>query len=273
MKNRIYLINFYRWIKEFFIAWGILGFFYSISATLFFQSLIHFFLEWDLPAWQVWMSLCGFVLLAGVIENLPFPPVSLFLPLKPNNLAGMYMLHDLRRGSTWVVVLFTVYASTWVHVDKKVLVWMILMQLPVQRAMFSIYKWRAHALHYFPKRAALMLITGMWFSQAVQFLVGFLLMMAFNSSVDLSFEGWMTFGIATLIGVWVGSSFLFEGDAGSPGLVNFITLSIGTFASLVSYQYTAWAALLLGYFVYSYLGIIPRRLRSVEYLDEDLIIS
>jgi hypothetical protein len=186
-------------------------------------------------------------------------------------LGRLYLRHDLRRGATWLVVSLSAAAGGMFPEGRRSL-WVLAAQLPVQRALYSIHRWRGLALAYHPVRGARGLLASVLVSQVLQFAIAWLSVGILGPLTGgMSTAEWLKLGAGGLGGVVSAASMAFEGDSGRPWIVNFLALTAGTlggFACLAS----PWYLLLVAYFASRMILLVDKRLHSVEHLDEDAVI-
>jgi len=265
------------------VAWGLLSVIYSITVTLVLQPLLENALKREIAFTPLWLTTCSVLLIPGVLEYLPLPSLSFrwkFLGFVSRDsfsesmwrtlggyLAPLYLRHDLRRGTTWLTVFFCVLLGSLLPSGKSAF-WVLISQLPLQRALYSVHHWRRLALAFQPKNGAKNLMGALWTSQFIQLVVSWT---ALGAMQVIPQSEWLALGPASLGAMVAAGSMTFEGDSGRPWMVNFLALAAGTiggFLCLIS----PWFLLLVIYFSYSMSNIVSGRLLSVEHLDEDTVI-
>ncbi|MBI4925689.1 MAG: hypothetical protein HY843_07175 [Bdellovibrio sp.] len=180
----------------------------------------------------------------------------------------LYLRHELRRGATWFTVILVVLLNL-IFEKNKPLTWIFISLLPMQRALYSLRYWRNLALSFHPVWGAKQLLSGFVISQVIQFFIAW---SAFGIIYFTSFQEWFFISLACL-GAMVSSVFVaLEGDSGRPWLVHFIALASGLLGGFVTYLWS-WMFLFICYLLYKQLQNIEKRLYSIEYIDEDLVIS
>jgi hypothetical protein len=83
---------------------------------------------------------------------------------------------------------------------------------------------------------------------------------------------WITLGVGSLGAVLSASCVALEGDSGRPWIVNFMSLAAGTVGGYLCAA-SSWFLLLAIYVFLHMEKISKNRLKSVEHLDEDTLIS
>lgn len=269
---RLQLLNLYRWLRENLIVWGILSAIYSLIATVLLQTILEQTLKQELSLFPVWSMIIVALLVPAVFEALPLPPLPLPLaalsrPLAKLPLVRLYVLHDLRKGSTWLLLAAALAAGALLP-DRSQHLWILVVQLPLQRALYSVHRWRRLALGSRAHGGASQIVQGLFVSQAVQatiLVVGFALLRGAPSF------GYLALWIASLSAVIGGASMAMEGDSGKPWMVNFISLSVGTLGGYICLAQPG-LALVVFYFAFSMSAAVAKRLWSVENFDEDTFI-
>ncbi len=284
MKIRLWLINLFRWIKHYFFVWTLLGVIYSITATLIFQSLLENITHENFSFISLWWSVLFIISIPAFLENLPLRPISFQwgkLQFMPDGIFAekfwnhptrvftqLYLRHELRRGQTWFVVILVVLLDCF-FVGSKHFVWVFLSLLPIQRALYSIGRLKNLALSFHPHSGAKQLLVGLWISQVIQLSIGWI---AFGIVSFMPLHEWGLYFLACL-GGGLGSAFVaFEGDTARPWLVNFIALASGLLGGYLTLAWP-WFFPILLYFFYRQLQLVEKRFYSVEYIDEDFVIS
>lgn len=271
---RLNLLNFARWFRENWLAWVLLSFIYSVTLVLLLQPFLELALKAEFPFWPLWSVTCAVLLIPAMVEAIP--GIGLRIPVAaPTGLMGIYLRHELRRLPTWVGIAVPVVAIHWMPPGREAL-WLVAAQFPMQRALYSLQRWRTLALTNHPGLGASRLVTSLAVSQFIQFAkawvgmgLGVWLVPQFFGSMELMV--WLRLGMAGAAAVAASSGLAMEGDSGRPWLVNFVTLAAALIAAFATF---AWpiALLIVVYFAGAMSGAIRERLRSVEHLDEDLII-
>ena len=280
---RLRTLNLARWIQEYAVSWGVLSLIYSWTVTLILQPILERVLKTEIGARPLWIATAFILLIPGALEYLPLPPLafgkSKFTFMSRGifgeriwsrfggALVPLYLRHELRRGATWLVVCLTVVLAGLLPPHKYAL-WVLIAQLPVQRALFSVSSWRMLAVSHGPREGGHRILCALWTSQVLQ---AFITWGAVGLSGFYSFEHWLALGPAVLGAILSASMVALEGDAGRPWMVNFFSLAAGTlggYACLAS----PWFLLLVIYFCKNQVAATTNRLLSVEHLDEDRII-
>lgn len=285
MKSRLppklFALNLLRWLREYIVSWGLLSFIYSLTVTLILQSILEQALKKELEFKSLWFTTCATLLLPGLFEALKLPPLSFrkgLLTFMPPGVFGenlwqrwggaitkLYLRHELRRGATWLVIVLVVLIASLLPDNKKAL-WVLIAQLPIQRALYSVHRWRGLALAFHPKQGAEQLMRAIWASQFLQIFIAWIALVITRSIPD----PWM-YGCAALGAVISAGSVAMEGDSGRPWMVNFIALAAGTLGGYLCLA-TPWALPFVIYFGGRMAVAIENRLLSVEHLDEDTLI-
>lgn len=259
------------------MSWGLLSLIYSFTVAVLLQPLLESAFKKEFPLEPLWIATCGLLLLPGAFEFLPVPSLPLIRQgrfseslwrWKSGSMGPLYLRHEMRRGATWVMVIFVVCLL--VILPERFLPFSILLfQLPIQRALYSVHRWRSLALAAHPKGGASLFLMALLKAQVLQWLVVWA-----SASLLGVFRGpdlW-TYGLAGLSAVIASSITAFEGDSGRPWLVNFMALAAGSLAGYLTLSYP-WILALVLYFSKSMIQSVEGRLKSVEHLDEDRVIS
>lgn len=280
---RLRCLNLSRWIREYAISWGVLSLIYSWTVTLILQPILERALKTEIGAKPLWIATAFILLIPGAFEYLPLPPVVFGrgkLTFMPSGIFGekiwsrfggtlvpLYLRHELRRGATWLVICLTA-ALAGILPPGKYALWVLIAQLPVQRALFSISSWRTLAVSHPAREGGDRILWALWISQFLQAAIAW---GAVGLAGFYSFDHWWALGPAVLGAILSASMVALEGDAGRPWMVNFFSLAAGTvggYACLAS----PWFLLLILYFCKGQIASTAKRLMSVEHLDEDRII-
>lgn len=273
---RLLLLNAWRWFKEYAVSWGVLSVIYSLTVSLLLQPILEQAFRHEFKLSWVWSVSCLLLLLPGVLEWMRLPPFKLVKAgffneaiwvQKGSPLLPLYLRHDLRRGPTWLALTLAVALGGVLPENKRAL-WILVAQLPVQRALYSLTHWKRVALTYFPNSGAQNLVVSFGISQLIQALIASL---AFAGTVGLSIEQTALYLNAMVAMVVTSSALILEGDAGRPWLVNFFVLAGATLAGYLTLAFPI-TVLFVVYFWTSMRGAVKKRLFSVEHLDEDTVI-
>lgn len=275
---RLQATNLARWVREYLVSWGLLSVIYSITVTVVLQPLLENAFKRELPLLPLWVLTCSLLLVPGLLEALPLPPLGrlvrergfsegLFAPLG-GALGRLYLRHELRRGTTWFAVLATVLAAQLVPARLHAL-WVLAALLPVQRALYSIHRWRPLALASGPETGAQSMIGALIGAQVIELGVAWLALGA--TGTFASREAWLAYGAAAFSGVVAASAMAMEGDSGRPWMVNFISMAAGILCGYLALA-SPWFILLALYVAHVTRNSVGQRLKSVEHLDEDTLI-
>lgn len=277
MTTRLKLLNFARWLKEYLISWGLLSLIYSITVTVILEAVLENAFKSELDFGPIWIATAVLLLVPGVLEALPLPAVpwirrgffsESFWRRLGGPLVPLYLRHELRRGTTWLVLWISVALGTMLPPGKAAF-FVFFAQLPVQRALYSIHRWRSIALVFRPMECGQALLSAVWIAQLIQWGIAW---MAFGIASEIPADQWLKLGAASLGAVLVGASMALEGDSGKPWMVNFISLAGGTLGGFLC-LYSPWLLLAALYIAFNMRTIVLKRFLSVEHLDEDLVIS
>lgn len=261
LSARLWLLNAARWCREYWLSWGLLGLIYSVTLALIIQPILGRALGQELPLGAVWLVNALLLLLPGALELTPLPglPSLLWIRARPG-LAWIYAQHDFRRLNAWLgILLMAGVGRLWAGAGREIL-WVLIAQLGTQRALYSFGKWRVLALARDPRRGGSALLTGLVITQIVQ-----------ATLAGLLFGGSLRALFAAAVGVLAAGAVALEGDAGRPWLVNFISLTAGAIAGVLSYLFPG-TLLVVGYFSVRTIVEMRDRLHSVERMDEDVVI-
>lgn len=265
---RLQLLNLARWFREYLLVWTALSFVYSITLVLVLQPLLELALKMEVPFWPLWIATCATLIFPAAVEALPQPLSAELGRLSfGHGLIRLYLRHEFRRLGTWVGILVAVALAAIIPKDRAAL-WILIAQFPMQRALFSFQKWRVLALVEHPKLGSKSLMLALASSQLLQFLVAWL---AVGAIGFFDANAWLKLGLAGVAAVFAASAVCLEGDAGRPGLVNFITLAAAALGGFSTYAWPVGLGI-SAYLMMAMSGSIPERIRSVEHLDEDTLI-
>ena len=274
-QTRLLLLNGLRWWKENLWIWGILGSIYSLSLALLLETVIELTLKTEVKLITVFAGMSISLLVPAILHAVPLP--SLPIPLgRPSgselgSFIRLFLSHELRRSQNLCAVAFTVILlvslpQTWLPLA------LALGQLPVQQSLFSVQRWRALALAHSPQQGARHLFIAFQFQQCllgIAVLAGWVLT---SLLMDRSIGPTLLY-LPAIAGAWMGgASVLLEGASGRPWVVNFISLAAGMVAGFLTVLHWGFVFLII-YFCVQMAGNIKERLRSVELLDEDTLIS
>ncbi|MBC7692238.1 MAG: hypothetical protein H7222_10755 [Methylotenera sp.] len=253
--------------------WLLLSSIYSLTAALILQGIFENLTKFEISLQLIWLGTVLTLFIPAMLERISAPvpdngTLNSFTAMVRDPFIRIYLKHDLRRLATlltWLVSLVIGFLLP----EKKHALWVLAAQLPLQRALFSVHKWRTLAIAHYPRSGAEKLITSLWASQTCQLLLASLGLLA---NPHVHFHEWLM----TVIGAWGGiitaSSMCMEGDSGRPWLVNFITLAAGTLAGFLCF-YSPWFLAVAIYFSWNIRSRVEQRLHSVEHLDEDSLLS
>lgn len=276
---RLRLLNAWRWLREYFWIWGFLSVIYSLTVALVLQPLVEQALKRELTLAPLWISVCALLLIPGMLERLPLPPISFrfFMPAGTfseriwsslgEGLGRLYLRHELRRGAAWFTIVVVVLGGSLLPVGYRAF-WVLLAQLPLQRALFSIHHWRAIAVLHHPAHGAMRLMIAVTSAQLIQLGVGWVALGAVTGDFG---QTWLKLGAGALGGLLAACATIFEGDSGRPWLVNFVAMTAAIVAGFLSF-WSPWFVFLSIYGLLNMAGRVSGRLRSVEHLDEDHLV-
>ncbi len=276
-QRKLLTLNLFRWIREYIIAWGLLSLIYSYTLTLLLQPMLEAAFKREIPVPPLWITTCAALILPAILEALPYGHKRLvrrgffgerIWRVLAGGLGPLYLRHDLRRGATWFTVALSVGLAG-VLPEKQQALWILVAQLPVQRALYSVHRWRTLALNFHPSSGAPYLIGSVWLSQSIQYLVGWL---ALGAMQILQTQEWISLGLAGFAAVLSAATTAMEGDSGRPWIVNFVALAAGIIGGFLT-LFSPWAFLVVVYFCMQTRKTVLERLKSVEHLDEDTVIS
>ena len=268
---RLVILNLARWLREYAFVWGVLSVVYSLTVTLLLQPILERVFHREIPVAPLWALICGILIVPGILEHLPLPSFSLRRGLlslmSKGSFIRLYLRHELRRGSTWLTIGLTVLVGVSLPDSKRAL-WILAAQLPVQRALYSIHRWRGLALSFQPQTGASKLLAALSLSQVIQLLFAWSLL---GLTGVFSVSQWLLLGQGALGAVLSASMVAMEGDSGRPWIVNFISLASGILGGYLCYA-SPWVLLLVAYLFRNMQTNVGMRLHSVEHLDEDTLI-
>jgi hypothetical protein len=279
-------LNLVRWLREYFVSWGVLSLIYSWTVTLVLQPILEQFFKHEIRFWPLWAATCALLLIPSILEYLPWPAVSFqwkrigFMSQgifrervwsrSPWSMVRLYLRHELRRGATWFTLILAVCLGAAMPRPKSA-IWVLIALLPCQRALYSIHRWRSLVLIGSAREGARQLYLAFGISQLIQLAIAWLAL-GLAAGPDWGMQTWLKLGAGSLGGVIAASMVVLEGDSGRPWLVNFISLAAGALGGYVCFA-APWALLLILYFYFKMQTSVAQRLHSVEHLDEDRFIS
>lgn len=279
MTLKLRTINLLRWLKEYWISWGLLSVIYSLTVTLILQPILEKILKTELPLAPLWGLTCIILLLPSLVEFAPLGALSkkyFFGELifgekffkSWGNITPLYLRHEMRRMNTWISLLIPVIASAWIS-EKRVGIWLLFNQLPLQRALYSIHPWRNLSRTFSPEKGAYALLRSVVLSQLFQALMIWIALGvtgAWNPAI------WRMLLPSIIGGAITGASMALEGDSGRPWLVNFIGMT-GALLGAYLCLWSPWCLILVGY-TYRQMQVgVKNRFQSIEHMDEDRLIS
>ena len=101
----------------------------------------------------------------------------------------------------------------------------------------------------------------------------FVLILALAGYVELlSWNQIVSSGAVLIGGVVAAAAVVMEGDSGRPGLVNTVSLISGMLMGLFC-MISPWFFLVSLYFAHKTAALVVDRLKSVEFFDEDVVVS
>jgi len=264
------VLNLFRWIKENLIVWVLLVSIYSLMTTMVLDTVFQIVFKYESNKFILWSLLFFGLMSAYFFESIGFFTLNIkkIFPIK-NRYARLYALHEFRRGSGFLFALLLgggAYFLGRIHISFILLIYL----LCVQRPLFSLWKWRRLFLSFEPTQAAQGWYLGILITQVVYFLL-FMIPVSF-SYFYLSDAFFVKLIFGCIGGLLASLSVSFEGDSGTPVMVNLITFSSGVLGAFICF-YSPWIVLLLLYLWWSMMSQIQNRFLSVEKLDEDFIIS
>lgn len=269
------VLNLFRWSREFVVVWATLSIVYSLTVALLLQPALEWTLNQEVPFRLLWACVGILLLIPALLEALPLGGFSFRAGpavFMPSGVFGgkfaIYLRHDLRRGATWLTVLVVVWVGSLIPEGKEVL-WVLITQLSVQRALFSVHRWRILALNFKPGSGAGLLLSAIRFSQLSQLLVAGVAWIALR---PMPLEQWGLLMLASGAGVVASSAVAFEGDSGRPWIVNFVALAVGVLSGFLTYAFPL-SLIFVVYFAEKMRSVVEGRLYSVEHMDEDALIS
>jgi hypothetical protein len=256
LPTHLFFLNLFRWIRHHWLSWGVLAGIYSIAATVLFTAILELRFKQEPEFWTVWTLLVAVLGVPALFEYFSFPGIPAIRAARPRSLTLVYVLHELRRPNAWIACLLPLLAALIFDLKQPTML-LILTQLSPQRALYSIHKWRTYALSHSPLNGVRELILGFSLTQLV----------LLSPWVFVN-PSYLPLGVA---GVLLGSSLIFEGDSGRPGLVNAVVLTGALLGALLASLHTL-VILFCGYFMLRMGDSVRERLRSVEYFDEDTLL-
>jgi hypothetical protein len=276
---RLNLLNVLRWFRANAFAWIALGVPYFFGIGLLLEPFLEEVGRGETKVTQngVWAVLLGVFIGAIVIRllaqnwNRGFPLSAGFAPGK------LYVQNRLRELWTFFTALIIVLLAD-LALSYSILFWIFLIQLGVQRELYSVSDWRNVFLLSYPQSGAARFLSQfrmqqliffflVWGAMGVSGLLG-----GFQSELGVSSSEWLQAGWVGLGAVLGASAVALEGDSGRPILVQLISLTTGTLAGLVCFA-SPWILPIVIYFVVQIEKMSINRLKSVENFYEDTLIS
>jgi hypothetical protein len=262
----------------------VLSVIYSLIVTMLLQPILGQALKTEITIAPLWIATALILLIPGVLEYLKLPGTGFrklfmapgvfsesFWKARGGSFTPLYLRHELRRGPTWLVIVLTVALQGLLPPGKWAL-WVLIAQLPIQRALFSVHGWRGLAAAHAPREGGQKLLAAIQVSQLIQLLITWFSLGACGIIAGfLTTEHWLLLGPAALGAVLAASSVALEGDSGRPWMVNFFSLGAGIIGGFLC-LWSPWFLLGVLYFVNSAKNLSANRILSVEHLDEDHIL-
>jgi len=148
--------------------------------------------------------------------------------------------------------------------------WILCVQMPAQRSLYSVQNWRVIYWLRRPFSGAPDFVKSMIGFGIVSYLFTFTLMAVLSLLMD-GVIYWELFfvGLAAATG---STAAALEGDSGRPAIVNLVSLLTGTMAGLLTLL-SPWVIFAVWYAVDKLVLASSRRLRSVENFNEDFVFS
>jgi hypothetical protein len=271
-REKLLLLNAFRWLKAHAIEWGLLGAIYSFTLAILVQTFVETLLRQETSLASVWLGSSSLLLVPLLLERLPTGNFGLPRPsrmpdvLLAHPLASLYLAHELRRLPTWITLFLTVALGGAV---SKPFLWIPISLLPMLRALYSWGAWRRLAAQRFGKEAGKSLIEALFLSQTIQ---GGIAWLALGASTGRADFDWLAAGAAQLGAIATGCSASLEGDSGRPWLVQTFVLAAGIVGGAFAW-YNPWLALIPLWFFFRMRESVRDRVASVEPLDEDAVLS
>jgi len=185
----------------------------------------------------------------------------------PGHLGALYCRQEIRKGSFWFGILASAALAVFVHSFHPILS-VIAFLFNVLRSTWSLAPWRGLTIQRKPETGQVEVFQGFSASQILQFLISFLVFLLFaEGDVSAVFVG-------SIGGIVAASSVIWEGDAGRPGLVVVLSLTVGGFLGIFSFAYpvTLLASLYLWSSMKNRYSYGAYRIQSLEFFDEDRLI-
>jgi hypothetical protein len=270
---RLKTINALRWIRENLWVWGLLATIYSYTVALVLESVLELASGVDLSWGILWPVTWGALFLPWILHRLPMGSLSIQVPhVARIPFVGLYLRHELRRTQSYISVAVSLVLLLSLPPEWMPLA-LIVSLIPSQQGLYSIQDWRVLALASNPQHGARWLLVAFG---ACQLILGSLVLLgwviwAFLFSrehlveilrwIPPFYAGWLASSCAAL-----------EGDAGRRWIVNFVGLAAGLIGAFVA-SYHPLLLILVAYFSLQMVNSVKERLKSVELMDEDTLIS
>lgn len=184
----------------------------------------------------------------------------------------LVFLQEVRSAAYWASVAASGALGALLPPGAEAL-WVVVVSLGVQRALYSMPGWRGVALGLRPTRAAGEFIVGLWAAHVPASVLACLLAGGArwltwgpDSGAPWALAAWQ----GTVACVWSAAA-AFEGDSGRPVLVHAVSLGAGALAGLIAGS-SFWAGVAVLYFAARMPGAVRWRLKSAETFHEDALV-
>ncbi|MGE0614770.1 MAG: hypothetical protein AB7P04_03945 [Bacteriovoracia bacterium] len=261
------LTNALRWFRENLLRWLVLGSIYAVTLGVVLQPFLEKILETRVSVARLGAIVLGLIGAATLLERVRGYFGFFSAPLRCSSLARLYLAHQFRRINPWLTVVIA-GASVMLFPEGHERAWAFAVQILVQRELMSVQRWR-NLVHFAGTADGPGgMLEGLWVSQGWQAAAAW--MLAAICGLGFGVDSW-EIAAAALGGAMAGISVAWEGDAGRPGLVNFISLAAGCLATAVCLG-SPWALLAVAYFAAKCRGLAANRFKSVDSFHEDFVI-
>ncbi len=281
---RLWLLNVLRWVRAHLAVWLLLAATYGAIA---FGVLGLLPVPADSPATQAGSALAW----GCVVASLVLP--ALFAWLDSSLLVGSFnplgavakgfgewlppvgrlvFIQELRSGAYWLSIAAAAALGAVLPPGAEAL-WVVVVTLGIQRALYAMPGWRGVALGLRPTRAAGEFIVGLWAAHVPASVlacgvvgVARWLVWGTEAGTPWALAAWQ----GAVACVWSAAA-AFEGDSGRPVLVHAVSLGAGALAGLIAGS-SFWAGVAVLYFASRMPGAVRWRLKSAEAFHEDALV-
>lgn len=273
--------NFGRWLRAHIVSWGVLGVIYATTLAILMQPVLG---AEATSLGEIALINALVLLVPGAIEYVgvhlqrhPLGGPGLRPLVSGRGIIRLWQAHEWRKLSTWAcVALAVVLGVGFARVGSpNQSLWIVIAQLPAQRALWSVWRWKDMVLNRDPRSGAARLVVALGLSFVQWMLLSTLLWIEVGIAVGGAVPaGWSVArtGFAVVLAAFANAAVCWEGDSGRPWLVNTIALALGSVAGWLT-DALPWSGVLLALLGYRYVQELGLRPLSVARMDEDTLVS